>query len=68
MAIDLSNLDVKKIPNKTMINGKQLKIFEFRHRDGSMNTTSKLGMALMAYDSLLSLLPPCYLSLVSGLC
>ena len=50
MAIDLSNVDVKNIPNKTMINGKQLKIYEFTHKDGSMIERKELKAICSQYQ------------------
>ena len=36
MTINLSNLKVVKIANKTVLNGKPLEILEITHKDGSM--------------------------------
>jgi hypothetical protein len=42
MAINLSNLKVVKIANKTVLNGKPLEILEITHKDGSMISRKEL--------------------------
>ena len=42
MSINLANLKIVKIANKTIINGKPLEIIEFRHKDGSMITRKEM--------------------------
>ena len=42
MTINLSNLKVVKIANKTVLNGKPLEILEITHKDGSMISRKEL--------------------------
>jgi hypothetical protein len=48
--IDLSNLAITKIPNKTVINNKPIQIIEFKHKDKSMISRKELKLICSQYQ------------------
>lgn len=48
--LDLSNLAITKIPNKTTINDKPIQIIEFKHKDGSLIQRKELKLICSQYQ------------------
>jgi hypothetical protein len=53
MTLNLSNLSITKILNKTEINNKPIQIIEFKHKDGSMISRKELKLICSKYQTFL---------------